>query len=490
MKTGLFTLLVFPCALSFAVPSLIWFKAYDSGYNDYAQGIAIDSSWNVVVTGTSYNGIDFDCFTIKYNPLGDTIWTRRFDTGTSDIARSVAIDVSGNIIVVGSSRVDSIYDYLIIKYDSNGNLIWVRRYQTQFNNFGMGVAIDINQNIIVTGYSFNGNSYDYLTIKFSQTGDTIWSRRLDYGYNDLAQDIAVDGDNNIIVTGFSFRDSIFAYLTVKYDSLGNTLWVRHFLSPYYDNKAYGVTADFDNNIIVIGMTPAFPYIVKYNPMGDTLWTYYYNGNWWGGWFTEPRDITVDSLNNILFVSSFTQLTYESDYATIKCTPDGDTVWHLFFRESLYDTLDAYARGIAISPMGDIVVTGYEHNHTDYDYVTVKYSESGVIEETPQVQAAIDNFITVFPNPFTNYCVIHYALSTMHYAENGVASSQKSVVSMKIYNSTGQLVKQFNHLTIQPFNQIIWDGDESSGQRLPPGVYFVCLRCGGFSAIKKVVKLGG
>ncbi|MEO0165897.1 MAG: T9SS type A sorting domain-containing protein [candidate division WOR-3 bacterium] len=97
-----------------------------------------------------------------------------------------------------------------------------------------------------------------------------------------------------------------------------------------------------------------------------------------------------------------------------------------------------------------------------------------IEETRRQRDGGTKRLEVYPNPFTNHCMIHYALSTMHYAENGVASSQKSVVSMKIYNSAGQLVKQFNHLTNYQ-SPILWVGDDDSGHKVSSGVYFIHLK---------------
>ena len=46
----------------------------------------------------------------------DTLWTRRYDSGYGDYARGIAIDREGNIIVTGKSKIASNRDYLTIKY--------------------------------------------------------------------------------------------------------------------------------------------------------------------------------------------------------------------------------------------------------------------------------------------------------------------------------------------------------------------------------------
>ncbi|MGB9721485.1 MAG: hypothetical protein ACPL28_08420 [bacterium] len=51
-----------------------------------------------------------------------------------------------------------------------------------------------------------------------------------------------------------------------------------------------------------------------------------------------------------------------------------------------------------------------------------------------------------------------------------------------------MVKHFNHSTTQPFNQVIWYGDDDLGRRLPSGVYFVQLEAGDFKKVKKTILL--
>jgi len=59
-------------------------------------------------------------------------------------------------------------------------------------------------------------------------------------------------------------------------------------------------------------------------------------------------------------------------------------------------------------------------------------------------------------------------------------------SLKIYDLTGRLVKIFNHLTNQPFNQITWDGKDNQGIRVPGGSYFIKLQSGKHSSVKKAI----
>jgi len=106
-----------------------------------------------------------------------------------------------------------------------------------------------------------------------------------------------------------------------------------------------------------------------------------------------------------------------------------------------------------------------------------------VEETPRYFAREAGYLEVHPNPFRNAVTIKFQIP-----EQGVASSQKSVVSIKIYDASGRLVRQFNHLTNYSFNQAVWNGTDDSGRRLPAGVYFCHAQLGNERMIKKVIML--
>ena len=84
----------------------------------WVAGLTVDTSRNVIVTGTSYHG-DYpgnaDFYTAKYDALdGHLIWQQRYDGPNIlwDEPSGVAVDSAGNVIVTGSSVDYSIPDYL------------------------------------------------------------------------------------------------------------------------------------------------------------------------------------------------------------------------------------------------------------------------------------------------------------------------------------------------------------------------------------------
>ena len=64
--------------------------------NDYANGVATDSSGNVYVTGVTYRHLDgntsagnADLFVVKYNSSGTKQWTKQLVSSSRDSAREL-----------------------------------------------------------------------------------------------------------------------------------------------------------------------------------------------------------------------------------------------------------------------------------------------------------------------------------------------------------------------------------------------------------------
>src|SRR5688572_14298461 len=89
----------------FSQINIQWASRYTSaGSNiDRAVDLARDASGNVIVTGTSWNGSNFDIVTVKYDPAGNEVWNRSYNgTGAGfDEARAIYSDAAGNVYVTG-----------------------------------------------------------------------------------------------------------------------------------------------------------------------------------------------------------------------------------------------------------------------------------------------------------------------------------------------------------------------------------------------------
>ena len=91
-------------------------------------------------------------------------------------------------------------------------------------------------------------------------------------------------------------------------------------------------------------------------------------------------------------------------------------------------------------------------------------------------------LEVYPNPFRNHLVIKFQTPSTK------SQNPNNNGSLAIYDVTGRLVRQWDYKTIRLSDQIIWDGTDESGHRVPPGIYFVRLETEDFKQIAKVIFL--
>lgn len=231
--------------------------------------IAVDSGY-VYVVGASCTGAlsssQMDYLVLKYDKTGNLIWDKTFDggggrdpgasDGGGDKAYGVAVDGSGNIYATGRSYNGSNYDFWTIKLDSNGNQLWSRKINYSAD-YGYRVALDNQGNVYVAGYVYYGNPYyvDYAFIrKYDTNGNTIWS----YMYNQYSAflDIDIDNNNKIYLGGLIWNGSSYDYLTVKIDSDGNKIWSKNYDSGNVNEFSFGIGADSQKNVYLSGYRTA------------------------------------------------------------------------------------------------------------------------------------------------------------------------------------------------------------------------------------------
>jgi len=143
------------------------------------------------------------------------------------------------------------------------------------------------------------------------------------GY-DVAVLLAVDDSGNVYVTGRSIGSGTgWDYATIKYCSSGETLWVRRYNGTgNSDDWAHALAVDDSGNVYVTGtiygsgIFEAWDYAtIKYSPSGDTLWVRRYNGP--GNYDDRALALAVDISGNVYVTGGSDGAGTSHDYATIK-----------------------------------------------------------------------------------------------------------------------------------------------------------------------------
>ena len=376
-----------------------WTKQLGSSGLDSANGITIDSSGNVYVTGVTFGGLDWntsaganDLFVVKYNSSGTKEWTEQLGSASSDYANGVATDSSGNVYVAGvtyggldgNSKGNS--DLFVVKYNSSGTKEWTKQYGTDRYDEARGVATDSSGNVYVVGGTkgnlngiSNSGRTDAFVIKFNSSGTKQWTKKLGTWQNDLANGVATDSSGNFYVTGFTYQDmdgntsaGNADLFVVKYNSSGTKQWTKQLGTSKHD-RARGVATDSSGNVYVTGDTYGGLdgntnagyndlFVVKYNSSGTKQWT-----KQMGTSSTDlANGIATDSSGNIYVTGG----TYggldgntnagNSDLFVVKYNSSGTKQWTKQLGSSSRD----YDYGVATDSSRNVYVSGDTYGRLD------------------------------------------------------------------------------------------------------------------------------
>jgi uncharacterized delta-60 repeat protein len=347
--------------------ALLWEKRYHRPANHYdgARAVGVDASGNVVVTGESHNGNNLDYYTAKYAAAdGALLWEQRYNgpANSSDSALAVAADANGNVVVTGVSWNGTDYDYYTAKYAAaDGALLWEQRHRgdpANGNDVLIAVAVDGVGNVVVTGYSertdYGGEQY---TAKYAASdGALLWERR---NSNAVPYDVvmAMDGSGNVVVAGH--------YDIAKYAAAdGALIWEKAFTNDF---NVSAVAVDTNDDVVVSRWFEGFGihnFITKHAATdGALLWEQLYLGR-------RVQALAVDRGGNVVVAG---QAGNSSAYTSKLAAADGVQLWERQYAGS--GTNGAEIRAVAVDMSGNIAVAGVSliRNSFATDHYTAKYA---------------------------------------------------------------------------------------------------------------------
>jgi hypothetical protein len=341
----------------------------------------------------------------------------------------------------------------------------VARYNAPFSGYDKAIAVRVSplKNVFVTGTSDGGSvvstdsHFDYLTVKYDSMGVQQWVQRFNgYGDNngDEARAMKIDDLENIYVTGKAAND-IFDddVATIKYNSAGTLLWSQFYSSP-------GSFPDEGNDIDVYSATSVYVtgeiynssaansdlFLQKYLSDGTPAWRDSVNGN--GNDNDAGNSITLG--NNAVYVAGHTYYDglRQKDYTTIKFDTTGAELWRMYMDRvvGITSVTDESPAEIYVDMYNSVYVTGYN----GFDYGTVKYSQSAVGINEPNVLSELK----IFPNPAN---------------EKLTFASSQEVISLKIYSILGEEIYSKEKINTGRF--------EIDLRKFPLGIYFISVLTG-------------
>ncbi len=259
--------------------------------NDYGNDCVTDAAGNTFVAGSFMVDALFgsqnlnsaggkDIYVAKISPTGTWLWATRAGGVGADQANGIALDSSGNIIVCGEFTgtvafgADSItaagnsgQDIFVAKLSPSGQWLWARRGGGSLADYGMAVAIDASANVHLVGKFSNLASFgtfnlhslgsvDIVVACLSPDGEWLWASQAGSLTAEYPDDIVAGADGNTYISGTfpSYATLMFGNLTLSgaggldifvaaLNPSGEWLWVTN---------GGGADEDFGNGIAISG----------------------------------------------------------------------------------------------------------------------------------------------------------------------------------------------------------------------------------------------
>ncbi|MBA2407973.1 MAG: T9SS type A sorting domain-containing protein [Chitinophagales bacterium] len=242
-----------------------WVQTYDGGAgNEDPKGMEIDVNENIYLVGNSAYSVDdsSDIITLKYSTAGDLQWANRINNGGGDQANGITLDSTGNVIITGTTDADNSsavnLDAVTVKYDDGGNEVWNETFAgaNNFDDIADAIVSDQFGNSYVALHINNGTAndlnYDIEVIRYNANGSVAWQTLWGGGSDTLdAANLLYLVNNDLYVAGSSWQTgSQRDILVLKYSlvtSVENIIGTQKKVSVFPNPSSEFITVTSDNS---------------------------------------------------------------------------------------------------------------------------------------------------------------------------------------------------------------------------------------------------
>ena len=331
--------------------------------DDRAYSITLQSDGKIILSGSTWNGSDFDFVLIRYNSDGtiDTSFGGGDGIVTTDIASnnetatSITVQSDGKILLGGDTGSGINYDFVLTRYNSDGTL------DTSFgggdgivttafglgNNYGQSVTVQSDGKILLGGHTWNGSDFDLVLIRYNSDGsldtsfgggDGIVTTDIDSN-SDFAYSVALQSDGKILLGGGTWNGTDEDFVLIRYNSDGS-------LDTSFGGGDGIVTTD-----IASGNDYAFSVALQ-----------------------SDGKILLGGRSNNGSDEDFALIRYNSDGSLDTSFGGGDGIVTTDIASG-----DDYAKNITVQSDGKILVCGYNDSGGDTEFTLVRYNSDGTLD---------------------------------------------------------------------------------------------------------------
>jgi hypothetical protein len=471
-----------------------WQKFYGGTGWDSGYDVCETSDGGFVAAGRTPEGPGSNCaFLVRTNASGDSIWTRTYGGTGYDIAISITATFDGNYVFTGmtDSWGAGSYDVYVQKVAPNGNPIFRRTYGGANSDRGNCIQATPDDGLVIAGRTYNNattnQGYAMRTLGYSPR---IWT----------VSDIPDDQGGQLRLCWFRSAYDVFESYIPIYEY---SVWRRIDPLPLLSGATGSGTPG--DRPLVLGGTDFPPgswdYITSVPALGEneyccvvpTLCDWSVANGWcWSvfcvtaetsgfTFFASPPDsgCSFDNLEPSpptgLHMPAATELAWDA-------APEDDFNHFAVYGSYSGDFDDAEYISETDVPAMDVSSATYDYYHvTTADHAGNESGDSSVEnsfaavpdERLPVAFALRQNH----PNPFTSGTAI------------GFDMPKRGRVALEVIDVNGRVVRTILSDAVPAGrHSATWDGRDNARAQVGPGIYFVRMKAGDFSATRKMMVL--
>lgn len=294
-----------------------------------------------------------DVFVAKLDSTGKFLWAVGAGGSQEERGEGIAVDASGNIWVTGySTSSDAMFgthalaagkypDIFVTKLDATGKFLWVQEFGGTSYDYGLAMAVDANGNGLVAG-RFSGTAAKFGSFTLAVQG----------GYDLFVASLSPAGVPKWVVSGGGKKSGDYA-VSLAADSKGDV----HMAGSFQDSATFGGTTL--KSLGTYGKDDALA--AKISATGVYQWAKQAGGTD----YDVAKGAALDSKGNMLIAGQImkdvtiagTTLKSASSFISrgfmARLTPAGVFNWAVHTG----DSTDTYANDVAATPAGKAVMVG-------------------------------------------------------------------------------------------------------------------------------------